>query len=130
MIIWSNNYQIINTWFADGLAGENLLNCPLWSRVSPSPTSRGRGRVLGPDSESGGAWATSANQVLIIWWLFELFDDYLNDYLIDYLMIICDYSSLIVWLFDEYLMVIWWLFDDYLMIIWWLFGDYLMIIRF
>ena len=49
---------------------------------------------------------------LIIWWLFViirlnpwLFDDYL----IDYLMIICDYfsESLIIWLlFDAYFMII------------------------
>ena len=55
----------------------------------------------------------------------------MTGYLIDYLMIICDYLT---WLFDDcddylmiisdnYLMIIWWLFDDYLMIIWWLFDS-------
>ena len=85
---------------------------------------------------------------LIIWWLFliicfliwSLFDDYLINYLLiicDYLMIIwlelfviiCDYLILIIWwLFVDFFSlfaIIWWLFDpNYL----WLFVDYLILI--
>jgi len=63
--------------------------------------------------------------IWVIWWLFE-------DYLIDYLMIIRDYSFSLFdkfwWLFVNYLLITWWLFDDYSVTIWWFFGDYLVII--